>query len=75
MLESFLNKVAGLRLQHRCFPVKFAEVFKNIYFEEHLRTTASCKKGLINPKSYAHEDYSCPVASVLAVLLSMSYGN
>ena len=29
------------RLQHRCFPVKFCEVFKNTYFEEHLQTTAS----------------------------------
>ena len=28
------------RLQHRCFPVKFEE-FKNTYFKEHLRTTAS----------------------------------
>ena len=75
MLESFLNKVAGLRLQHRYFPVKFAEVSKNTYFEEHLRTTASYKKGLINPKRYAPEDYSCSVASVLAVSLSMGYGS
>ena len=34
------------RLQHRCFPVKFAKflrtpIFKNTYFEEHRRTTAS----------------------------------
>ena len=46
MLESFLNKVAGLgsatllkkRFQHRCFPV---DIFQNTYFEEHLRTAAS----------------------------------
>ena len=31
------------RLQHKCFPAKFTiyEIFKNAYFEEHLRTTAS----------------------------------
>ena len=29
------------RLQHWCFPVKFAKIFKNIYLEEHLRKTAS----------------------------------
>ena len=28
------------RLQHRCFPVNITN-FKNIYFEEHLRTAAS----------------------------------
>ena len=28
------------RLQQRCFPVKF-EIFKNTYFEEHMRTAAS----------------------------------
>ena len=45
MLESFQNKVAGLRLatlskkrfQHRCFPVS---IFQDTYFEEHLRTAA-----------------------------------
>ena len=37
------KKVAGpkKRLQQRCFPVKFREIFKNTYFEEHLRKTAS----------------------------------
>ena len=48
VLESRFNEVAGLkacnfikkRFQHRCFPVKFAKIFKNIYLEEHLRTTA-----------------------------------
>ena len=45
----FFNKVADLqaysfikkRLQHRRFPAKSMKVFKNTYFEEHLRTTAS----------------------------------
>ena len=63
-LESDFNKVAGL--WHRCLPVfscesrefscDYFEIFKNIYFEEHLRMTASEKhlKGwdfwrLINP--------------------------
>ena len=52
MLESLFNKVEGLRpatllkkrLQHRCFPVMFfceyCEIFKNIYFVEHLPTAA-----------------------------------
>ena len=38
VLESLFNKVASLRLQHRCLPVKICEIFKNIYFEEYLRT-------------------------------------
>ena len=25
------------KLQHRCFPVKFEQIFKNTYFTEHLR--------------------------------------
>ena len=29
------------KLQHRCFPVKIAKVFKNSCFEEHLQTTTS----------------------------------
>ena len=48
-MESPFNKVASLqpwnfikkRLQHICFPVKFAKFFKNTYFEEYLRPTAS----------------------------------
>ena len=48
MLESLFNKVAGpqarnftnKRFQHRRFPVDIAN-FKNTYFENHLRTTAS----------------------------------
>ena len=43
------NKAAGLRpatllkkrLWHRCFPVNFAKFFKNTFFTEHLRMTAS----------------------------------
>ena len=50
-LESLFNKVADLkvwnfiekRLQHRCFPVKFAKSFKNTHFEEHLLRAASGK--------------------------------
>ena len=49
VLESLFIKVADLqaysfikkRLQHRRFPAKSMKVFKNTYFEEHLRTTAS----------------------------------
>ena len=45
----FFNKVPGLRpatslkkrLWHRRFPVKFAKVFKNVFFTEHLQITAS----------------------------------
>ena len=51
--ESLLNKVAEFpacsyikkRLQHRHFPVKYCEIFKNTYFEKHLPTAAfvDCK--------------------------------
>ena len=49
VLESLYNKVADLqvcnffkkRLQHRSFPVQICKTFKNTYFEEHLRATAS----------------------------------
>ena len=49
VLEPFFNKVADLqayslinkKLQHRCFAVNIAEIFKNTYFEEHLTTVAS----------------------------------
>ena len=30
-----------MRLQHRCFPVKFKKFYQNTYFEEHLRTTTT----------------------------------
>ena len=29
------------RLRHKCFPVEYWEIFKNIYFEEQLRTATS----------------------------------
>ena len=32
MLESLLNKVAGLRLQHRRFPVNMVNFFKTSFF-------------------------------------------
>ena len=38
MLESLFNKVAGPQACN--LPVKFANFFKNPYFEEHQRTTA-----------------------------------
>ena len=45
MLESLFNKYAGLkacnfvekRLQHRCFPVKFAKFLRTPFFTEHIR--------------------------------------
>ena len=37
-VRSFIKK----RLQNRCFPMKFQKIFKNTYFEEHLRAAASC---------------------------------
>ena len=45
MLEYLFNKVrknvAIKRLQHRCFPVKFAKFLRTLTFEEHLPKTAS----------------------------------
>ena len=49
MLESLFNKFTGLqtgnlikkRLQHKCFPVNIAKIFKSIYFKGHLWTTTS----------------------------------
>ena len=32
VFESLLNQVAGLRLQHRCFPVNMVKLFKNSFF-------------------------------------------
>ena len=32
----FFNKVAGLRFQHRCFPVSFAKFLRTTFFTEHL---------------------------------------
>ena len=37
LLANFIKK----RLQDRCFPLKLREIFKNIYFEEHLRIAAA----------------------------------
>ena len=49
VLESLFDKVAGLRscnfikkrLLTQVFSCEICEIFKNIYFEEHLRMTAS----------------------------------
>ena len=45
MLEYLFNKVrknvAIKRIQHRCFPVKFAKFLRTPTFEEHLPKTAS----------------------------------
>ena len=38
-LQAFFKKI----LQHRFFSCKCGEIFKNIHFEEHLRTAASVK--------------------------------
>ena len=40
---NFLRPATLLKkwLQHRCFPVKICQIFKNSYFEEYLRTTSS----------------------------------
>ena len=45
--RNFIKK----RLQHRCFPVNVANLFKNTYFEEHLRTPAAGVKGKRVPKN------------------------
>ena len=39
VLESLFNKVAGTPTQ--VFSCEICEIFKNTYFEEHMRTTAS----------------------------------
>ena len=41
ILESLFNNFIKKKLQHRCFPVNISKFFKNIYFEEHLRTAVS----------------------------------
>ena len=46
MLESLLNKAAGLQLILKWSPTQvltclYCEIFKKIYFEEHLQTAAS----------------------------------
>ena len=57
MLDSLFNKVAGLnvaglkiwnfikkRLKTQVFSYEYCEIFKNNYFEEHLRTAAPVYK-------------------------------
>ena len=71
MLQSLFNKVAGLkawnfikkRLQHRCFPVKFASflgtpVFKKIY-ERLLLLTAESARGVFRTVSIMFHETSC----------------
>ena len=46
MLESLLNKAAGLELYQKetltqLLSCEICEIFKNAYFEDHLRTAAS----------------------------------
>ena len=52
MLESLFNKVIGLQAWNffkketptQVFSCEICEIYKNTYFEEHLRTTASEKR-------------------------------
>ena len=39
-MKSLFNKVTGLKV----FPCEYCEIFKNTYFEKHLRTAASTSK-------------------------------
>ena len=50
MLESLFNKVADLKAPPQVFSCEYCEIFKNTYFEEHLRTAAS---DIINIIPYA----------------------
>ena len=52
----FFNKVAGLRPTTQVFSCEFCKIFKNNFFVEHLRTSAS---GSIIPAWY-HLSKSCP---------------
>ena len=38
----FFNKVAGLRLWHRCLPVNFTKVLRTPFFIEHLQWVLLC---------------------------------
>ena len=40
----FFNKVVGLRLKKRCFPVNFAKFLRTHFLIEHLWTTASLSR-------------------------------
>ena len=41
VLESIFNKVTGLKAPTQLFSCEISEIFKNAYFEEHLRTIVS----------------------------------
>ena len=49
MLESLFNKVAGLKA-FQMISCEYCKIFKNTYFEEHLRMAASgaCQREGIN---------------------------
>ena len=53
MLNSLLNKDADVQCYYKetptqLFSFKICEIFKNIYFEEHMQTTASVAKVKVN---------------------------
>ena len=52
MLDSLFNKVSGLT---QMLSSKYCKIFKNNYFEEHLRTTAS-----VNHKLRCYSDFIIP---------------
>ena len=52
MLDSLFNKVSGLT---HMLSSKYCKIFKNNYFEEHLRTTAS-----VNHKLRCYSDFIIP---------------
>ena len=54
------------RLQHKCFPIKFAKFFKNTYFEEHLRMTAWDLSYKILTKSGTSKDMSYVISKNFA---------
>ena len=74
VLESLFNKFAVLkdckfikkRLQHRCFPVN---IFKNSYFEEHLRTAASSLNRFFRTTTFWRSFYN----SLSNMFISSSY--
>ena len=41
MLGSLFNIVVGLQAPAQVFPAKFAKIFKDTFFEKHVRTAAS----------------------------------
>ena len=68
-LESLFNIVAAWKtcnfikkkLRQSCFPMNFAEFFKNIYFEEHLRTDSCVKWSSEKIYSREHIHMKTPV--------------